>query len=271
MTPRQRLWLFAVAVAGLVACYLWAFSGLPGFGSYPGPYGPEILKQVVGQTNATGVVSAVNFEYRGFDTVGEEFILFTAAAGMSVVLRRLRGERQRPGSPADDTANRQVPATSSGVRIPALLLVGPTAVIGWWLATHAQTNPSGGFQGGVILATAFFLVYLSGEFIAFRRLNPDALLDVAEAVGAGGFVAVGVTAVAMSLPYLYNYLPLGTIPGAVSSSGTIALISFLVGIEVAAAFLLIIGELLEQTLLRGGGREVGGVERGEVGKQKGVS
>ena len=250
MTPRQRLWLFAVAVAGLVACYLWAFAGLPGFGDYPGPYGPAILKRVITETNATGVVSAVNFEYRGFDTVGEEFILFTAAAGMSVVLRQLRGERERQSSPTDDAANRQVPATSSAIRIVSLLFVGPTAVIGWWLATHAQTNPSGGFQGGVILATAFFLVYLSGEFIVFRRLSPIALLDAVEAIGAGGFAAVGVIAVAMSLPYLYNYLPLGTIPGAVSSSGTIAAISFLVGIEVAAAFLLIIGELLEQTLLR---------------------
>jgi hypothetical protein len=54
----------------------------------------------------------------------------------------------------------------------------------------------------------------------------------------------------MNLPYLYNYLPLGTIPGAVSSSGTIALISFFVGIEVAAAFAAIVGELLDQTLLR---------------------
>lgn len=250
MTPRQRLWLFAIAAAGLVACYLWAFSGLPGFGDYPGPYGQAILNHVIAQTNATGVVSAINFEYRGFDTVGEEFILFTAAAGMSVVLRRLRGERQGGRSAVDDAANRQVPATSGAVRVVSLLLVGPTAVIGWWLATHAQANPSGGFQGGVILATAFFLVYLSGEFIVFRRLSPVALLDAAEAVGAGGFAAVGVTAVAMSLPYLYNYLPLGTIPGAVSSSGTIALISFLVGIEVAAAFVLIIGELLEQTLLR---------------------
>ena len=250
MTPRQRLWLFAVAVAGLVACYLWAFADLPGFGHYPGPYGPAILKRVITETNATGVVSAVNFEYRGFDTVGEEFILFTAAAGMSVVLRQLRGERERQSSPTDDAANRQVPATSSAIRIVSLLFVGPTAVIGWWLATHAQTNPSGGFQGGVILATAFFLVYLSGEFIVFRRLSPIALLDAVEAIGAGGFAAVGVIAVAMSLPYLYNYLPLGTIPGAVSSSGTIAAISFLVGIEVAAAFLLIIGELLEQTLLR---------------------
>lgn len=250
MTPRQRLWLFAAGLAGLIACYLWAFAGLPGFGRYPGPYGPAILKHVIAQTNATGVVSAVNFSYRGFDTVGEEFILFTAAAGMSVVLRRLRGEREGRGSPADDAASRRVPATSGAVRIVTLLLVGPTALVGGWLATHAQANPSGGFQGGVILATAFFLVYLSGEFIVFRRLSPIAVLDVAEAVGAGGFAAVGVTAVALGLPYLYNYLPLGTIPGAVSSSGTIALISFLVGIEVAAAFVLMIGELLGQTLLR---------------------
>ena len=250
MTPRQRLWLFAVAVAGLVACYLWAFAGLPGFGNYPGPYGQVILGHAIAQTNATGVVSAVNFEYRGFDTVGEEFILFTAAAGMTVVLRRLRGEREGQGSPADDAASRRGPATSSAVRVAALLLVGPTVVIGFWLATHAQADPSGGFQGGVVLATALFLVYLSGEFIAFRRLSPAVLLDTAEAVGAAGFAAVGVTAVAMGLPYLYNYLPLGTIPGAISSSGTIALISFLVGIEVASAIAAIIGELLEQTLLR---------------------
>jgi multicomponent Na+:H+ antiporter subunit B len=255
VTPRQRLWFFAVAAAGLVACYLWAFTGLPGFGDYPGPYGEAILRVAVQQTNATGVVSAINFEYRGFDTVGEEFILFAAAAGMSVVLRRLRGEREErePGeqrSPEEAAASRQLPPTSSSVRMVSLLLVGPAAVIGWWLATHAQTDPSGGFQGGVVLATAFFLIYLSGEFIVFRRLRPQAMLDASEAIGAGGFAAVGLTAVAMSLPYLYNYLPLGTIPGAISSSGTIALISFLVGIEVAAAFVLIIGELLDQTLLR---------------------
>jgi multicomponent Na+:H+ antiporter subunit B len=93
------------------------------------------------------------------------------------------------------------------------------------------------------------LVYLSGEFITFRRLHPEALLDAVEAIGAAGFAAVGVTAVIMGLPYLDNFLPLGKIPGAVSSSGTIALISFFVGLEVAAAFAAIIGELLEQRLL----------------------
>jgi multicomponent Na+:H+ antiporter subunit B len=105
----------------------------------------------------------------------------------------------------------------------------------------------------VVLATAFVLLYLSGEFWVFRRLSPVAVCDAVEAVGAAGFVGVGLAAVVMGLPYLKNYLPLGTVPGAVSSSGTIALISFFVGMEVAAAFVLLVSELLDQTLLVGSG------------------
>jgi multicomponent Na+:H+ antiporter subunit B len=247
MTPGQRRWIFLAAGTGFVAFFLWGLSGLPGFGNYPGPYGPAILQVAVAQTRATGVVSAINFEYRGFDTVGEEFILFAAAAGVSVVLRRLRGERER--SALDEAADRDVPPTSDAVRMVALMFTGPVVVAGWWLASHAQTNPSGGFQGGVVLATAFVLIYLAGEFLVFKRFSPVTLTDVVEAVGAGGFAAVGLSAVLMGLPYLTNFLPLGQVPGAVSSSGTIALISFFVGLEVAAAFILIVGELLEQTLL----------------------
>jgi multicomponent Na+:H+ antiporter subunit B len=253
VSPRVRLWLFLAGMAGLVACYLWALRGMPAFGHYPGPYGPEVLRNAIAQTRATGVVSAVNFSYRGFDTVGEEFILFTAAAGMSVVLRRLRGERESGREVPDDNSKKR--ETSAAVRVPALLLAGPTVLIGWWLASHAQTSPSGGFQGGVVLATAFVLVYLSGEFLAFRRLSPVALLDAVEAVGAAGFALVGLTAVLMGRPYLYNFIPLGQVPGAVSSGGIIPVISFFVGLEVAAAFTAIIGEFLEQTLLVRAGRE----------------
>jgi multicomponent Na+:H+ antiporter subunit B len=249
MTPRARRWVFLVAVAGLAAFYLWGVMGLPGFGDYPGPYGDIINRIAVGQTEATGVVSAVNFEYRGFDTLGEEFILFAAATGVSTVLRRLRNEREQ--EPRDETAGRDGPgpSTTDAVRLATLLFVGPAVVMGWYLASHAQTSPSGGFQGGVVLATAFVLVYLAGEFLVFERISPVDVTDAVEAAGAGGFAAVGLTAVAMGLPYLTNFLPHGAVPGAVSSSGTIALISFLVGLEVAAAFVLIVGELLEQTLL----------------------
>jgi multicomponent Na+:H+ antiporter subunit B len=247
MTPAVRRWVFLAGAVGLAAFYLWGLAGLPGFGGYPGPYGDIINRVAVAQTNATGVVSAINFEYRGFDTVGEEFILFAAAIGVATVLRHLRGERERPAR--SEAVDRNAPPGSEAIRLVSLVLVGPTLLLGWYLASHAQTSPSGGFQGGVVLATSFILIYLAGEFLVFKRISPADITDAVGAAGAGGFAAVGVAAVAMGLPYLSNFLPLGSTPGAVSSSGTIALISFFVGIEVAAAFVLIVSELLEQTLL----------------------
>jgi multicomponent Na+:H+ antiporter subunit B len=247
MTPVQRRWVFLAGMAALAAFYLWGLKGLPGFGNYPGPYGNIINRIAVPQTNATGVVSAINFEYRGFDTVGEEFVLFIAATGVSLVLRPLRAEREHP--PRDEALDRRVPSTTDAVRMASLLVTGPIVVMAWYLASHAQTTPSGGFQGGVVLATAFVLIYLAGQFLTFKRFSPVDVTDAVEAVGAGSFAAVGIAAVVMGLAFLTNFLPLGTTPGAVSSSGTIALISFFVGVEVAAAFILIVSELLEQTLL----------------------
>jgi len=247
MTPAARRLLFLAGMAGFAAFYLWGLTGLPGFGNYPGPYGDIINRIAVAQTKATGVVSAVNFEYRGFDTLGEEFILFAAAIGVATVLRHLRGARGRPAR--DEAMDRDAPPASDAIRMVALVLVGPTLLIGWYLASHAQTSPSGGFQGGVVLATSFVLIYLAGEFLVFKRISPVDITDAARGAGAGGFAALGVSAMAMGLPYLSTFLPPGSFTGAVSSSGTIALISFFVGIEVASAFILIVSELLEQTLL----------------------
>ena len=132
MTPGQRRWIFLAAVAGLAAFYVWGLAGLPGFGNYPGPYGDIINRIAVAQTNATGVVSAVNFEYRGFDTVGEEFILFVAATAMAVVLRHLRHEREEDSPGA--TGDWAVPPASDSVRLVALIFTGPVVVMGWFLA-----------------------------------------------------------------------------------------------------------------------------------------
>ena len=76
------------------------------------------------QTYATGTVSAINFDYRGFDTVGEEFILFAAAAGVSdraaPPARRAREVRGRRGRrPRCAAHQRRGPDGGSGVHRPA--------------------------------------------------------------------------------------------------------------------------------------------------------
>ncbi|KYK38284.1 MAG: hypothetical protein HXS46_02600 [Theionarchaea archaeon] len=41
------------------------------------------------EASANNVVTSVVFDYRGFDTLGEATVLFTAAVAVSVVFRRL--------------------------------------------------------------------------------------------------------------------------------------------------------------------------------------
>jgi multicomponent Na+:H+ antiporter subunit B len=250
VSPVTRRTVFFVAAAGMLAFYLWGMAGLPAFGHYHGPYGYLIDALAVRQTHATGVVSAVNFDYRGFDTLGEEFILFVAAVGVATVLRMLRDETEGEGGENDDhAAGRAASPTSDAVRMAALGYTGPVVVVGWFLTTHAQTDPSGGFQGGVVMASAIVLVYLGGQFLVFKRLSPVDLTEAVEAVGAGGFVLVGIGVLAAGSSYLADILPLGSPAGAVDASGTIALISFFVGVEVVAAFMLIVNEFLEQTIV----------------------
>lgn len=250
MSPATRRAVFVVGVAGLMAFYVWGLLGLPAFGHYRGPYGYLIDRIAIHQTHATGVVSAVNFFYRGFDTVGEEFILFVAAIGVATVLRALRDETEDTNAPGDDRATgRAVSPTSDTVRMAALVYTGPVLVMGWFLTTHAQTSPSGGFQGGVVMASAIALVYLGGQFIVFKRLSPVDFTETVEAIGAGGFALVGIGVLASGAAFLADVLPLGSPAGAVDASGTIALISFLVGVEVVAAFVLIVNEFLEQTIV----------------------
>jgi multicomponent Na+:H+ antiporter subunit B len=85
MAPSLRRWVFLAGAGGLVAFYPWGLLGLPGFGNYPGPYGFVLNRIAVSQTKATGVVSAVNFDYRGFDTLG---------GGVHLAHRRRGGEHR---------------------------------------------------------------------------------------------------------------------------------------------------------------------------------
>ncbi len=46
------------------------------------------------QTAANNVVTSIVFDYRGFDTLGEASVLFTAVLAVGMVLRHLRGDKK---------------------------------------------------------------------------------------------------------------------------------------------------------------------------------
>ena len=246
MTATQRRLLFLASGAVFAAVLLAGFAKLPDFGDYHGPYGTILNRVAVPQRHATDVVTAVNFDYRAFDTLGEEFILFAAVLGVAVVLREVRGERHRASDlPGED---HHFPGSSAVLGAFGLMLIGPVLVLGLYIVSHGAITPGGGFQGGVILAAASLVVFLAGEYVAMKRLAPHAVVEASEAAGAAGYGLVGLGGLIAGAAFFHNFLPLGT-PAQLLSAGTIPVSNLAVGLEVAGAFLLLWTEFLDQALV----------------------
>jgi multicomponent Na+:H+ antiporter subunit B len=241
-----RRWIFLVGGAGLVAVLAVGLAGLPGSGTPIPLYGQLINEVGVRQTGATDVVTAVNFDYRAFDTLGEEFILFAAVLGLALLLREQRDEFEE--SVDDDAPGRHSPRISPGIWLTVVLLTPATVLLSIYITAHGHLTPGGGFQGGVVAATALLLVYLGGSYVALRRVRPLSLVEIAKASGAGAFVLIGIGGLIVGSAFLQNLLPVG-VPGELVSSGSIPVLSFAVGLEVAGGFVLILSEFLDQLIL----------------------
>jgi multicomponent Na+:H+ antiporter subunit B len=238
MTDRAR---GAPAAASLLApapVLLWGLHGLPSFFEFHGAYSHYLLEHALAQRHASNLVMAVTFDYRGFDTLGEETILFAAVMGVALLFREAREH-----GPSPEGLQEQ-----DGVRIFGLLLLPPLVALGLWVVGHGQVTPGGGFQGGVLLASVAVLLWLAGGYAVYRFATPAALIDGAESFGLAAFVVVGLAAMATGHAFLYNLLPYGRL-GHLDSGGTIAVLNALVGLVVAGGFVLLYSEFLQEVVV----------------------
>jgi len=81
--------LFVASVTGAVL--IWAVTELPSFGAADVPVhiaGPDYLARSLRETGIPNVVTAVLASYRGFDTLGEVIVIFTAGIAVLMLLMR---------------------------------------------------------------------------------------------------------------------------------------------------------------------------------------
>lgn len=97
---QPRTVLLAVFVSAVVGAVLvYGTLGLPAFGVADAPIhqhvAPHYLAESIAETEVPNVVTSVLADYRGYDTLGETTVIFTAGIG---VLLLLRGKRRDSGS-----------------------------------------------------------------------------------------------------------------------------------------------------------------------------
>lgn len=249
MSERARVTVFAFAAIGMAALFCWSYRNLPPLGDYRGPYGYYITQLAVYERHATDTVNAVTYDYRSIDTLGEEFILFAAVVGVLLLFRKppdKEQEKEKKEQSKQIFLEDQVPTTDA-TRVTMQGMVAAMVVFGLYVVTHGQLTPGGGFQGGVILATAPLLIFLAGKVQTFESVVSHPLLEAAESIGAAGYAIIGTSALFIGAGFLTNWVPLGQ-TGRLFSAGTIAWISVSVGLEVSGSFLLAMHSYMQEVI-----------------------
>jgi multicomponent Na+:H+ antiporter subunit B len=244
MTVTWRRIIFLLAVATLVPAIWHVAVALPPFGAPTSLYGPTVNALLTAARHVTNMVAAVNFDVRGFDTLGEECMLVCAITGTCVLLRGARGEHNTDKAgrlPGRATLQRS-DATVLICRLAATL----TTLFGVYMVLHGTVTPGGGFQGGVIAASSLMLLYLGEGYAGWRQIMNSTVLGGFEAGGAFMFTAAAAVPVFLGYAALQNIMPLGT-PKDLFSGGLMVIANFAVGLSVVGSFGQLLLEFMEET------------------------
>ncbi|MBB2206117.1 MnhB domain-containing protein [Gluconacetobacter takamatsuzukensis] len=235
---------FVILAVGLAVVAWPVVHAMPQFGSHPLPYGDRVNAIGPAERHITNMVSAINFDIRGIDTLGEEFMLLCAVTGGTVLLRGGRGE-DRAASPGHvkGRANHRPP---DSLRLLCRVLAPLTMLFGLYLAINAMLTPGGGFQGGVVIASALLLIYLAEGYAGWRDALGSEFFDAIEGLGAALYALCGFVSMGLGLPYLAAFLPFGTLKNTFSG-GSMLIVNLGVTLAVAGGFATLLIEFMEET------------------------
>lgn len=210
----RKLALFTICISGLLLIY--ATGDFPAFGDPQSPasqhLSPHYIEQGIEETSVPNIVAAVLADYRGYDTMFETVVVFSAALACFFLLRvhtarpqeryyrhnltgvvlHITGDKKI----SDDSVHferidaKWAPQTPI-VRIVARLLTPFIQLFGIYVLFHGHHSPGGGFQGGVIFGASFLLLALSHDLRFIIGRLSEKFLSISNSIGVLLYSGVG--------------------------------------------------------------------------------
>lgn len=196
--------LLVVSVTG--AALIYATFDMPHFGDPTAPaYNhvvPRYIQDSGSETGIPNIVTSILASYRGYDTLGEVYVIFTAGIGVLALLGFVSGRLGREYWQFADTArldHHTILHVISKILIPFILMYA------LYVQFHGDYSPGGGFQAGVIFAVAFILyAMIYGLSTAYKVITPQTL-QVIMAIGVLIYAGTGTASFFMGGNFLdYN-------------------------------------------------------------------
>ena len=231
-TPRHMPLLPLLVVIATGAALIYGTLDMPHYGDPAAPahqhLAPAYLHDTTADIGVPNVVTSVLASYRGYDTLGEITVIFTAGAGVLALLGyRIRGRNRQEA----DASKLVVLRVIAKLFFPLILLFA------LYVQFHGDYGPGGGFQAGVSFPTGCIHYALAFGLGNAQRVIPHQLLRIMIAVGVLIYAAVGIESMLLGGKFL-EYRVLADDPVTGQHLG-ILLIELGVGITVAAVMLII--------------------------------
>ena len=233
----------AVTITG--AILLYAVTDFPNFGDPRSPANAGVaegspsasryyIENTYRDTKVPNLVTAILADYRGYDTLFETVVIFTAGMAIFAILRVLRNE-DAPSAPDPESTNRTIDGDHHRiiVGITCRLAVPLVQIFALYVVAHGHHSPGGGFQGGVMLGASFILIALSGSLHdALARFSEASYIRLAS---LGILIYAGVA----FLPLVFgrNFVDYGALRGLLGTEGEeMARSHGIFGVELGVAF-----------------------------------
>lgn len=234
---RQQPKLALAVAAFTTGLLIYGTVQMPPFGAASAPIHQHVasyyINQSYGDTGIVNIVTSVLASYRGYDTLGELLVIFSAGIG---VLALLGSRMIKDKSPA----NESIAGTMSEhhiLRIVAKVIIPFILLFALYVQFHGDFGPGGGFQAGVIFATAIILYTMIFGLPAAVKLISIAWLEFLAALGVLFYGSIGLLSLLAGQNFL-DYKVLAQNPIAGQHLGIFA-VELGIGLTVASIILLI--------------------------------
>jgi len=154
------------------------------------------------------VVTAIVWNYRGFDTLFETFVFFLAIMGAFSVLRLTdEGEKIVRELEAKEPHRQMDLITRSTTKLVVVMIIAISASI----ALHGHLTPGGGFQGGSAMAVASLLLFAVFSKFTLERKG----LNLRHTISAYALGLALILATVLAPVFLYGgkVLEINLLPG----------------------------------------------------------
>jgi multicomponent Na+:H+ antiporter subunit B len=224
---------------------------------------PRYIEHTMEETSVPNIVTAVLADYRGYDTMFETIVIFTAGIACIFLLRVLRptkSERQMYrhvptgltlriekgfGPPPDSKDFERIDLMwvpyDLIVKTCSRLIVPFSQIFALYVIAHGHHSPGGGFQGGVILGASIILFAISHNLRSSFAWISEKLAVLLCGLGVLIYAGTGALCIVFGSNYLdYGALSqiLGVDPVTARSHG-ILMVEIGVGICVMAVMVLL--------------------------------